>query len=298
MNQSLTMTKNSRFYLSVQKFILISLLSVWSGFSSAAYTSISVIGDSFSDGGNSETAVVSYYKFYGDPFPKVGNNPKAPYFDYKYSDSYVAVEYLAYFLGMYNKEKFFNYAVGGLMSSSFPEALSYIYTRNNSKLDPTGLYVIELGQVDLMRNMSTPEVASTNVVNGIKDMYNKGARNFLVINSMIMGYTPEYKNATVAQVASAETISRNYNRLLEAKINALTFKDKVTLFDLGNLLRNGQINAASYGFSKPYDACIVNGVACRNPDEYIFWDTVHLASRAHSAIGNSLYQAVKDKAPK
>jgi len=41
--------------------------------------------------------------------------------------------------------------------------------------------------------MSTQEVASTNLVNGIQDMYNKGARNFLVINSMVMGYTPIIK---------------------------------------------------------------------------------------------------------
>lgn len=291
------MTQNKSLISPLKKFFLFSTLFLWSAVASAAYTSISAIGDSFSDGGNSDTAVISFFKLYGDPFPQVGNKPKVPYFNYQYSDGPVAVEYLAYFLGMYNKDKFSNYAVGGLMASAFPEVLDFIYRRTNSTLDPTGLYVIELGQVDLMRNMSTPEVASANVVNGIQDMYNKGARNFLVINSMVMGYTPDYKNASPSQISGAAEISIRFNTLLAAKINALTFKDRITLFDYGALLRNGQINGPEYGFNKPLDACVVEGVACQNANEYIFWDTVHLASRAHSAIGYALFQAIKDRAP-
>jgi phospholipase/lecithinase/hemolysin len=269
---------------------------IWSTTALAGFTSITVIGDSTSDGGNSENAVISFYKLWGDPFPQVGSNPKEPYFNYRFSNGYVAVEYMAYFLNLLGKNQFFNYAVGGASTSNIVPILDYLYLQTNATLDPTGLYVIELGQVDLLRNMNTPEVATTNISEGLKSLYSKGARHFLVINSMIMGYAPPYKNASQSEIDGASNISRNFNTLLATKVNALPFKDNITLFDFGQTIRIGQQNP-EYGFTKPYDACLVNGVACSNPDEYIFWDTVHLTDRAHSSIGFVLYTTMAPKAP-
>jgi phospholipase/lecithinase/hemolysin len=278
-----------RFTQKLKALIAIILLALWSAPSFAAYTSVTVFGDSYSDGGNSEMAVISFYKLWGDPFPQTGSNPKEPYFNYRFSNGYTFIEYMTYYLGLYDKEHFFNYAVGGASTLNIPEILNYYYQKNNNKLDPTGLYVLQLGQNDLERALTTPDVASTNIKNALRDLYNHGARKFLVINAINLGYTPPYKNANQADIVSVSTLCTNFNNLLATKINTLYFKNSIILFNFGELVRNGQINALNYGFTSAQDACLANGIACQNPDEYIFWDAIHLTGKAHEAIGNQLF---------
>lgn len=260
-----------------------------------AYTSISVFGDSTNDGGKDPTAVISFYKLFGDPFPPNADVTPVPFENFRYSDGLVSSERMAISLGLFNTNSFFNFSVGGALAQDFNDKINTIYADPQFRIDPTGLYVIEMGQVDLERNLSPPDIASTNVVNGIQNLYNRGARHFVVYGSFYLGDLPGYINADPFLISEANRISSEFNVSLIQKIAALPFSDKVLFFDNGNYLRNIQLNPSDYGITNTTNACIVStltGEYCSNRESYIFWDTVHLTGRAQTLLGQLLADTV------
>lgn len=260
-----------------------------------AYTSISVFGDSTNDGGNDPTAVISFYKLFGDPFPPNAGVTPVPFENFRYSDGLVSSENMAISLGLFNTNSFFNFSVGGALALDFNDKINTIYADPQYQIDPTGLYVIELGQVDLDRNLSTPEISSTNVVSGIQNLYNRGARHFVVYGTFHLGDLPGYINADPFLISEANRISNEFNVSLIQKIAVLPFSDKVLFFDNGKYLRNIQLNPSDYGITNTTKACIIStltGEYCSNRESYIFWDTVHLTGRAQTFLGQLLADTV------
>lgn len=261
-----------------------------------AYTSISVFGDSTNDGGNDPTAGYSFYKLFGDPFPPNPGAPRVPFENFRFSDGITASEVMATQLGMFNTAKFFNFSVGGAQAKDLNEKINIIYAQNSGRtIDPTGLYVIQAGQVDLILNSSTPEEASTNVANSVQNLYNRGARHFVVYNTINLGELPDYRTESPQSVADANTISANFNSLLKSKLEALPFNQSIFIFDSAKHLKNIRTNPAIYQITNVIDPCIIStktGQYCSNRQEYVYWDTVHLTGRVQSILGALLTETV------
>jgi phospholipase/lecithinase/hemolysin len=261
----------------------------------APYTSITVIGDSMLDGGNDATAKMSFYKLFGNPFPTNPGYTPVPFENYRYSDGLVSAEQMAKTLNLFTTQTFFNFSVGGLQSNDLNAQINNIFADASNKIDPTGLYVIEVGMVDLDRNSATPEQASTNIVTGIQNLYNRGARRFVVMNSFYFGYMPNYKFASASAVSNANTICQNFNNLVKSKLEALSFSNNILLFDNGKYFRDFQLNPSQYGITNTTDACVTStqtGQYCSNRQEYLYWDTVHITGRAQQLLGTLLVDTV------
>lgn len=275
--------------------LLLIVAFTWSNIAQAGFTSVTVIGDSFSDGGNHETAKVSFYKLFGDPFPqKISNNRNKPYyFDYKFSNSYVAVEHLAYHLGLFDKSHFNNYAVGGFSSNEIPEAIAYL--KQHHTFDPSGLYVIAIGQNDILRHLDSNEIITTRILDLTKSLYTMGARHFMIVNAVMLGDIPPNKWLTPSEKEMASSHSLLFNQLLTEKMDTLAFKAHVTIYDLGGIVREGTKHAIDFGITNTVDSCLA--LECNNPNTFLWLDDVHFTGVAHEAIGYSMYSVIAPKAP-
>lgn len=272
------------------------LLISWSIPARAEFTSITVIGDSISDGGNHPTAVASAYKIYGLPDPSIGDNAiSAQYFmGFRFSNSYVAVEHLANNFGLYDTAHFFNYAVGGFSTDDFPFAIYFLEKYHT--FDPNGLFVIQVGGVDLINSLHSIEEITTRLADFTEDLYALGARHFLVVNSALIGTIPASRDASEADKVNRNALSLIYNNLLQEKMQELDFSEQITIYDLGGILEAGKQHASDYGITNTVDACIA--IQCANPDEFLWIDDVHFTGVAHAAIGYSMYTVIAPKAPK
>jgi phospholipase/lecithinase/hemolysin len=268
---------------------------MWSNTAQAGFTSVTVIGDSFSDGGNHETALVSYFKLLGDPFPdRVNLATNQPYhFGFRYTSSYTAVEHLAYNLGLYNKAQFFNYAVGGISTNELSLVIDYI--SKNHTFDPKGLFVIEIGQNDILHNLNSNEVVTTRIMETVKALHRLGARHFMIVDSLYAGTIPAVINLSEKEKTNYTNYTITFNQLLAAKINQLTFKNQVTLYDLGGIVAEGTKQASQLGITNTINSCIA--VQCANPNEFLWLDDIHLTGAAHRAIGYSMFTVITPKAP-
>lgn len=152
----------------------------------------------------------------------------------------------------------------------------------------TALYVILVGANDYNRFGQTDvSIPVNNIKNGIESLYTRGARNFLVPNLPDLGKTPENLN-NPTNAALLSTRVRDHNQLLANTLNTLpgTLSGaSIVSPDLFSLFNNFIANQSDYGFTNVTNACLVSGVVCANPQQYIFWDGVHPSARAHQFIG-------------
>ncbi len=246
------------------------------------FSSITAIGDSYFDGGNEPTAVVSSYKINGVPQNYI---PVPGYYAFKYCDGYTSVEYFAYFMGMYDNNHFYNYGIAGLSTSNLPLVLSYIYSRN-AALDPTGLYVIFNGGVDIFQSTVSREQTALNIANAVVDLYLHGARYFMVLNLPRMEDMPNYNRLSIAEIQSVTIAYQAVNSALKSKLSGLSFAANIVQIDMPTFSQLISQSATSVGFTNLSDACVINSRACATPHTYIYWDDIHWSDSTNSHLGS------------
>ncbi len=257
-----------------------------------AFTSITVFGDSALDGGNDETAVRSYYKLNGDAFPVDSGIAHVPVLDFRFTDGYTFIEVMAQNLNLFSPTTFFNYAFAGQLASDLAVIIPDYLNAPETQIDPDGLYVIQVGMNDLISLGRKPEVVSDEVVSAINSLHQQGAQHFLLINSIIGGDTPAFSGNSDQDKIIARNETLLFNQFLQTKIDALSFAENVTIFDLGQLI-NDIVTGDSglYGIENVVDACITGhstGGICNNIQDYFFWDDVHFSEKGHLIIGQVL----------
>lgn len=263
-------------------FLLAMLGLQFANANAVTFTSITAIGDSLFDGGNEPTAVISAYKIYGLPSGVV---PAPGYYNYKYCDGYTAIEYFAYFMGMYDVNHFFNFAVAGMETTNLPLALQQIYKRN-ATLDPTGLYVVFLGGNDIFQSTITRDQVAQNITDAVVDLYNHGARFFMILNQPKLSDAPNYNSLSTPQIEAVDIAYLAVNSALKTKLDALPFTASVAQIDTAHFSQLVTQYALSVGFTNTTDACIVNGIACATPHTYVYWDDVHFSDNTNSFLGS------------
>lgn len=236
------------------------------------YAAIYVFGDSLSDTGNDFAATTAQQMVPAIP-PSV--TPYATYWQGRFSNGPVAVEYLwklasrknsaelAPFAvtGSLDKKSSVNFAFGG--SGSDTQNLTpngfmvpglvgqvglYTTALGNTKSRPNALYVVWSGSNDYLQNLThDPYAVVSNIANSIRALYNTGAHDFLVPNLPNLGGTPLVK----AQGASAQftSLTKSHNALLASALDALEKLPgikivRLDVFALGEaLLKTGLVNA-------------------------------------------------------
>lgn len=273
----------------------------------ATYTSITVFGDSLSDGGN-------------DFLLTGGNFPPAPYAQ-RFTNGPTAVEVLAGTLGLSLTPSLaggHNYAYGGAetgtgnylgLSTGLPMFIgpgTGVLSQVQSFIAPAGfggpqsLVVLWGGPNDLFTalalsldpaNVILP--AMTNIAQSVSLLYGDGARTILMPNMPNIGTTPF--GLTSGDSAGLTGFSLAFNAFLNQTIGQLDllFPDlNIIQFDTFATLSSAQANPGAFGFTNVTDPCFNGITVCADPNQYLFWDSVHPTARGHQLLGADFNAAV------
>ena len=264
-----------------------------------AISRIVVFGDSLSDSGNVYAATK-------------GTIPAPPYFQGRFSNGPVWVERLAAKLGVPaptpSETGGLDYAYvsaqtgAGLSSQGTPNMLTQaaLYSLGHTPA-PTDLFVVWGGANDLFVTVGSnpPPNASSWVANLsglITGLAQKGARQFLVPNLAPLGQIPSLRQTS--QQAEADRLSSEFNTALSAELKTLRTGLGVTVYELDAhaLFTQAIANPAAYGLTNVTDPAydVVSGQVVPNPQEYMFWDTVHPTATVHAVLGDAAAAAVPE----
>ena len=253
----------------------------------APFSNLVVFGDSLSDTGN------AYHQL-----GSLAMNPD-DYYDGRFSNGPVWVEYLADQLQLappvantINTSNGRNYAFGGawtdgsgfiqLFINDIDEQVSD-YLNNDG--GPTGdeLIVLLGGANDFFDGQTNPATPANNLTADINNLYNAGARNFLVVNLPLLGQTPDYLGS--ADQNTLDNLSIQFNNLLADSIDNLGNTLPGAAFfqvDAQALITDAINNPTAFGFTNVTSPAL--GHAGINPDQYLFWDGKHPTTRAHKLL--------------
>lgn len=159
--------------------------------------------------------------------------------------------------------------------------------------DSEALYVISAGANDYINNSGNPAATVDNIEASIKNLYDTGARNFLVADLPDLGKLPAITGLNNPQVADALTnFTEEHNSLLTGTLseldNSLNEINLVPL-DVSGLFEDVLTNPGDFGFTNISDSFLdptTLNPGSGNPDEYLFWDTIHPTAAFYDLLGD------------
>ena len=268
--------------------------------SAQAASQLVAFGDSLVDNGN----IVDYL---GVTFPN------SPYFQGRFSNGPVAVEYMATQLGLNLDDR----AVGGAYSGNGnrladtnPTRLSAISSTGTAQqiaayiqekggvVDSQALYYIWAGGNDFFTNPgpATVSTAIGNLAADVSALYAAGARNFFIPNLPDLSTTAVALQQDATYQAGARQLTQFFNVNLSNTLSGLEGRlsgSNIQVYDAYSFLTTLRNGYAAQGFNVT-TPCLVTGSApslCSNPSQYYLWDNVHPTAGVHQAIGTAMATA-------
>ena len=207
--------------------------------------------------------------------------------------------------------KFTNYAFGGARARFFgdrpsaAEQLGLYMQDFPGNADDDAVYVIQFGGNDLrdvLLELGTPNDIITAAIQTkafvIQQLYQKGARNFLVANVPDISLAPAIRLLALSSENPQETLAginglvMLYNFNLESALVGLEqlYPDiSIKRFDFFGIINDIVFNPANYGISEVDSSCINYFAAmnqiCAKPGKYVFWDGIHPTGKVHHILG-------------
>lgn len=260
--------------LLVALLIGITKLPTWAA--APHFDNIFVFGDSLSDVGNA-------YKSTKGDFP-----PSLLYFQGRYSNGPVWVEYLAFELKLLSTTDT-NFAFGGATTGNStaipPGLITQVkrFTTTHTSADPNALYIIWAGTNDYLRGTTDTTTPVNNLVVAVKSLATAGAKNIVVVNLPDLGKLPDTRTSQHAALLSNAT--RKHNSRLASSLVALDHEIgsdvSITYLDVNSLFNQVIKIPEKFGFTDVTNPCLSRGTMCNNPDKYLFWDSIHPTTAAH-----------------
>lgn len=260
----------------IRSFAISCALGVSMVANASPYSALYVFGDSLSDNGN---------------ITNLSDSPPSPYFGGRFSNGPVAAEYLASGLGV----PLFDFAVGGattgisnpdvpsLPNSGVMSQVNLFASNHLSGVDSNALYMIWAGPNDILNGLS-PLDAVTNIVTEVAMLHALGAQRFFVPNMVDLSLTP-----LAFGDPAALAVSMGFDALLAAALPSY-----VTQFDTFGLLSDVVTNPINYGLVNVTDPCFDGTNVCANPDQYLFWDSLHPTTAAHMLLATEFSRALPE----
>ncbi|GAB4370096.1 MAG: SGNH/GDSL hydrolase family protein [Elainellaceae cyanobacterium] len=251
-----------------------------------------VFGDSLSDTGTVFRATNGLYP--SDP----------PYFQGRYSNGRVWVEYLADRLGL-STSQINSYACGGAISGGYasgliPGLLSQVqaFTQTHSSVNATSLYILWAGANDYLQGVDDAATPVKNVMDAIALLSDAGVKRVLVANLPDLGQLPATRNS--ANSANLTALTQTHNQGLRRSLKVLTQQQlalKVAVLDANALYQEAIIYPAKFGLTNVTEACISGSGGCGYPEQFLFWDGIHPTTAAHQILGEQAFVAIKEHLP-
>jgi len=134
----------------------------------------------------------------------------------------------------------------------------------------------------------------TNVATIVGSLAAVGATDFLVFGGADIGLVPAVTLLDSPELPAsliATMLSANYNLLLDQVLATLSLDIK--RLDLFALINQIVADPGAFGLANVSDSCIVpDAGACANPDEYFFWDGIHLTTAGQHILADAIRAAV------
>lgn len=241
-------------------------------------------GDSLSDSGN--LYAISQGTLPGSP----------PYYAGRFSNGPVWVEVLADELNLPAPMPSFtggyNYAFGGARSGTgylfgfLPNVGTQVddYLTSHTPA-PTDLITYLAGANDLFNGVS-PAIAAANVAADLTQLVTAGAKQLLVANLPPLGKTPAHLGMADGPLLDAHTLT--FNLQLANTLDNLESQYDVTIYrlDIHAVFDELLAHPGDYGLTNVTQSALGAGnLVVPNPDEYLFWDTVHPTRVGHALLG-------------
>ena len=255
--------------------------------------------------GYSFTALYSF----GDSLTDTGRNPPSPassYFNGRYSNGPLWVEYLSAQLGLsYNASN--NLAVSGSTTSNLLSQIAGLAPSTNLE---SALFTVWPGGNDFLHSISlgNNDAAWSNVIanavlnltNAIGTLYTNGAREVIVPNLPNLGQTPFILGTSPGFSAYLDSKLAQYNtQLASALTNTMQRNAGLRIYPMdANSFFNAIISApATFGFTVTTKGALedpsLTDKSFTGPGaDYVFWDIIHPTTKGHGLIATVAFQLV------
>jgi len=254
-----------------------------------------IFGDSYSDTGNIFAAS-------GGTFP-----PSPPYFEGRFSNGPIWVDIIAPWLGL-EAEDVLNFAAGGAttgregfvppglgLESGLDPALpglldqidQYVALAGADGLDSDDLHVLwfngnELQVVDPTEPAaieSTVIQSVTNIATAVATLESLGAEKIAIANAIDIGTLPLALETGRGPVGTL--VAEFYNSALALTIDLLEQQLELDIFEIDAFsLSQAFATNPEFGFTNVTEP-LLDVPAAANPEEFLFFDTVHYTTQAH-----------------
>lgn len=273
-----------------------------------------LFGDSLSDNGN------GVGQLYGHRFPA------SPYFDFRFSNGPVWVEYIpnAHLLDYAYGGATLNQSVGTESPSLMGQINDYLISNqfNLTSVACETQYIFVGGSNDVLDAMSNSTLTAQGV-NGdlaalavtlpllaasqIEKLISYGATYILIALLPDPSTSPFATNSfSVAQLGVLSQLTAVINEGIRSNVSALVQPGvSLTLFDTPGFFQMIRSNPTQFGLRDVTDPCFQNyeafirpnaqgqvggqaPIVCSNPEQFLFWDGVHTTTGIHALFGQEI----------
>ncbi|HEY9879041.1 MAG TPA: SGNH/GDSL hydrolase family protein [Leptolyngbyaceae cyanobacterium] len=283
----------------------------------ATFNKIVVFGDSLSDAGNTFAATKGLVPPPLLPTLGPGGQPVLvpAYEKGRFTENLNWIDYLAPQLGVSSVQNFaFTSATTGTLNTApipgLPGLQQQIgaFVAGNPTATADGLFIVWAGNNDYLQisGQTNPSIPVENLANAIRALASVGAKNILVPNLEDLGKTPLVKSRTNA--AQVSDLINQHNSLLAATLTSL--EQDPTLggvnlisLDVFSLFNEALAQPQKFGFTNVDSPCLTNSplfqttspfvTKCDNPDEYLFWDSLHPSDKTHQILAATALETLE-----
>nr|AYN79062.1 lisoacyltransferase [synthetic construct] len=248
-----------------------------------------VFGDSLSDVGN-------VYHASGKIYP-----PNPPYFEGRYCNGLVWVEYLSAKLAL-TPEQNANFAYGGATTGNgsvngVPGLLAQVqaFTKVHQEVNSNALYVLWAGANDYLYGGANPTLTLGNISKAVESLLKMGAKKIMVVNLPDLGKLPATRTSANSNTISSFAIAHNQSlaKSVEELKQKLGSDTQIAILDIYSLYQEATKHPGMFGLTNVTNACSNNLAICDRPDKYLFWDGIHPTTVAHRIIAEAALKVIK-----
>lgn len=284
-----------------------------------AYSELVVFGDSLSDNGNAQKALVAG----GFPLPL----PMSPYVGGRFTNGATAAEVLASTLGVALKDRAYGGAYSGtgnkfnditplLDKTGMTDQVAGYIQASGGQIKADSLYMVWGGGNDFL-NVLVPGVSSEtvvavatqairNIAGHIGTLYNAGARDFFVPDLADFSFTYAAQQQSADGQAALSGMTARFNAGMDGVLDSLEGSlSGVTIhrFDTNAVLNayraqlvadGGTLTDRCWAGSYGGTAVSPSVSPCSDPSRYFLFDAVHPTAGVHQALGTAFAAAVPE----
>jgi len=220
------------------------------------------------------------------------------------------VEYLADNLQL----PLYNWAIGGagvttqnvVIPGVVQQVASFTeYMRKAQNYQPKNtLFTLLIGGNDLVKYNSSVDQVISGETQALQNLIQAGARNILLLKLPDVSNAPIFKFKTNGPTVAAQVVELNTR--LSALVSSLQAQYgpglHIYLFDTYALFNDLLSNPAKYQVSNTTESCLNLSTdsgfdylktqaarsQCRNPDSFVFWDTLHPTTHTHKLLADAV----------